>query len=76
MTEIKEGSRVTWTHVTKRGKGYQMTTRKGRVESINGNVVVVRYRQKPFLKSLGELRLEGEKTALTDFVAGLAEACA
>ena len=63
---MKIGDKVTWTHCSKRGRGYQFTTRTGKVLHIDGGNVAVTYKGKLFNLRPDRVRLAGQTTELTD----------
>tara|TARA_R110002050_G_scaffold57423_3_gene128926 strand:+ start:77907 stop:78140 length:234 start_codon:yes stop_codon:yes gene_type:complete len=69
---FEEGNKVTWTHSTSRGNKFSFTTRNGRVLSVNGDIVTVVYRGKSLRIHSQNLRLEGEKSPLTEMVEKMA----
>ena len=63
------GNQVTWLHVSSRGSTFSMRTKTGQIEKINGDVAtVITGRNKRRVEvPVNELRLAGQRTALTDF---------
>lgn len=67
---IVVGSKVTWTHTSKRGNTISMSTKTGVVDSITDNVatIITGRNNRHVLVPLHELRMAGERTTLTEFV--------
>lgn len=74
VERLVSGQRVHWTEMTARKRGsFRMSTKEGKVVSHpEGQIVIVRYRGKDLCILRDRLRVEGEKTELTDLVMDMA----
>jgi len=63
------GDKVTWTHVVQRGKTVTLTLRTGVIESITGDMAVVK-RQNGRTENipLRRLRLPGQESQIREFI--------
>jgi hypothetical protein len=72
MEDIKVGTKVSWTHVSKRGRVVSMSLREGAVTALMGGVAQV---QKPSGKTeeiaVRRLRVEGQPSQIGEFVEGM-----
>lgn len=66
---MKIGNRVSWTHVTQRGKSMTMILRKGVIVSIDdGKATVKKCSGRTEAIDIKRLRLLGQKSQITEFV--------
>jgi len=75
--EFNTGARVSWTEtvmrVSKKGTRVKASSRTGKVISIDGDVCIVRYRGKELKIHKDNLRLDGQKSELTEMVENMAK---
>jgi len=69
---FQQGDKVKWSKAKATSRGISFTTQNGRVLSLEGELVNVRYRGKIIQIHRAELRLESEPSELTDLVRKLA----
>lgn len=68
------GDKVSWTHVSQRGRTMSMTLREGVIEQINGAVATVRTPSKrQVIVDIRRLRLEGQESQISEFVGAMRE---
>ena len=72
MHEYTVGERVTWTHISQRGRSITLRCWEGRITGFeqNGQVALVKRQGKTYRVRLGGLRRASEAGELTDLVMG------
>jgi hypothetical protein len=69
MSDLQLGERVTWTHVSKRGRSVTMSLKQGVVLAVAGGLATVKSERgtRYYTIPLANLRRVGEKSTLTEF---------
>jgi hypothetical protein len=69
MSDLQPNDRVTWTHVSKRGRTVSMSLKQGVVLSVAGGLAMVKSERgtRHYTIPLVNLRRVGEKSTLTEF---------
>ena len=62
------GNKVSFSITLKKGKSYSISSRIGVITSIGEESAAIKYRGKEYTKQLSGLRLQGQKSELTEFV--------
>jgi len=66
---MKKGTKVSWTHVSQRGRTLSMILRKGVIDSIDNDYAIIRKSNgKTERVALARLRTEGQKSQITEFI--------
>lgn len=69
------GDRVTWCRVTQKGKGFNLSTKEGKVVAILWTMATVKMRNgRTETLPVAKLRKEGQTTELTEAVMGMRDA--
>jgi hypothetical protein len=71
---MKIGDKVSWTHFSKGRGSFSLTLKKGEIVGFDGDYATIKtskYVTKTILTA--RLRLEGEKSQITEFVEGVRE---
>lgn len=72
---MKQGDKVSWTHVSQRGRTMSMSLKEGTVEKIEGKVATIRTKSNRLVEvSVGRLRAVGQPSQLGEFVEAMREA--
>lgn len=72
---MNPGDRVHWTHVSQRGRTMSMTLREGVLESIEGDLALVRTGKNRQVRiAVARLWLDGQPSQIDEFVGALREA--
>lgn len=72
---MKPGDRVQWTHVSQRGRTMSMSLREGVLESIDGELAIVRTsKNRQVQVALARLRPVNQLSQIDEFVGALREA--
>ena len=72
MSDLQQGDKVSWVETKTKGRGFNMSTKEGKVLSVDGEIVRVKYRGKELEMHRSRLRAENETGELTDFVRSMA----
>ncbi|MBM96506.1 MAG: hypothetical protein CMI09_11765 [Oceanospirillaceae bacterium] len=72
--EFKVDDRVSFTITTVTKQGMKISSREGRIEEISDDNAVVVYRKKRFNVPLVDLRLVGQRSALTEAFLNMGQA--
>lgn len=73
--EFKVGDKVTWTDVTSKGGGFNLSSKEGVIAKIHPQAATVKLRNgRTKVVWFDDLRLAGAKTHLTEFFEGMAKA--
>lgn len=73
LPELKPGDRVKWTHTRATKSGFSFSTRTGKVVGVSGDFVGVTGRAGTQTIHRSNLRLEGQRSELTEQIIKLGE---
>lgn len=68
------GDKVSWTHVSNRGRTMSMSLREGIVESVKGDRAIVKKKRGRECILVSRLRVTGQKSQISEFVEAVIEA--
>lgn len=72
---MNPGDKVQWTHVSQRGRSVSMTLREGTLESIEGELAIVRTSANRQVQvAVKRLRAIGQRNQIDEFVEGIRDA--
>lgn len=71
---IKTGDKVHWTHTSRGKRTLSMRRRDGVVESINGDMAIVKCNGRQVEVEVKRLRTESQPSQVTEFVDAMVEA--
>ena len=71
---LKVGDKVTWLHISKRGKQISMETRKGQIKALDKGIAAVKWNNRSMNLPVASLRPDEQTTQLAEFVESVVKA--